>query len=101
MIDATSDAIAPANPNPTIDPVTGEQQEVSIQFTFAESPQWYNTYMSVKQYTETMNSGMIEGRVISAVRLWIASAEGIVDCGLIYDFRMAKSGQRPFRNSES
>lgn len=88
-------------PDPAIDPATGEEQEIEIEFTFADMPTWYRTHVAVKSYTEIMNSGMIEGRMISAVRLWVASTVGIVDCGLIYDFRMAKSGKQPFRNADS
>jgi hypothetical protein len=77
---------------------------IQIEFTYTEGGRWHQVSVTAKEYAGIMNSGMIDGRTLAAVRLWDCDTEYeehdntyVTDDHLVYDFGKAKSGQPAWR----
>lgn len=64
---------------------------VDLEFAWAHGGHWYRTAVSTAEYAAIMNSGMLHGKTLEAVRLWYNDEDH-----LIYNFTLAKSGKQPF-----
>lgn len=65
---------------------------VDLEFCWTPDGHWYRTAVSTELYANVMNSGMLHGKVLEAVRLWYSE-----DDHLVYNFTQAKMGKLPFK----
>ena len=64
---------------------------VDFEFCYVAGGRWYRTAVSVTEYSTMMNSGMFDGKILHAVRLWYHDEDH-----LVYNFTLAKQGKHPF-----
>lgn len=80
---------------------------VDIEYTW-NGTRWHRTTVSVADYAAIMNSGMIDGKQIAAVRLWSHEyeEEAILETSppidvkvwLVYDFNLASQGSPAWKH---
>jgi hypothetical protein len=64
---------------------------IDLEFSWTVGGHWYRTAVTTSEYAAIMNSGMLHGKTVEAVRLWYNEADY-----LVYNFTLAKQGKQPF-----
>lgn len=85
------------NPSPQI--MSPEFQIIDIEFKYPNHPHWYRAQVSIKEYGAVMNSGLLHGKSLEAVKLWTATEEDLGSSSLVYSFTRAKAGLPGFEVS--
>lgn len=75
-----------------VEPKQAHLQIIDIEFKYPNHNYWYRAAVSVSEYGAIMNSGLLHGRSIEAVKLWQAQEEDLGTASLVYSFLKAKSG---------
>lgn len=85
--------------------VTWNQQETEVEFTFTEGGKWYRTWLACTDYLTLLQTGMLEGRSIAAVKvIWVVDPENVAEvgqCNFVHDFILAKRGLPAWRIYQS
>jgi len=76
---------------------------IDLTFKHTSGTREYSTLVTVDEYITILNSGMIDGKTLSYIKLWGHDYTDTPEKDyLVYDFELAKSGRPPFRKlSES